>query len=171
MGLKIEAVLGRKIYQLICDDCFAEGPISISIDRLIKKKEKAHWKMWNNNGLWRVKCADCSRGMFRDETGTRICIQCGRAFYPSKPTVKRCSPECSQKSQRKAERPTKARLRELVWEMPTTDVAKMFGVSDKAVSKWCKKYEIEKPPRGYWAKQKADKKTKKRLAKRVVLLQ
>lgn len=27
-----------------------------------------------------------------------------------------------------------------------------FGVSDKAVEKWCKAYGVEKPPRGYWVK-------------------
>ncbi|PLZ79555.1 hypothetical protein CBP16_16335, partial [Fischerella thermalis WC217] len=39
---------------------------------------------------------------------------------------------------RKVERPSKAELQELVWEKPTTQIAKDFGVSDKAVEKWCK---------------------------------
>jgi len=43
-------------------------------------------------------------------------------------------------------------LKKLVWEMPTTKVAELFGVSDVAVGKRCKKYGIKKPPRGYWAK-------------------
>jgi hypothetical protein len=30
-------------------------------------------------------------------------------------------------------------LEKLVWEMPTPDVAMLFGVSDKAVQKRCKK--------------------------------
>lgn len=30
--------------------------------------------------------------------------------------------------------------------------AEEFGVSDQAISKWCKCYGISKPPRGYWAK-------------------
>ena len=33
---------------------------------------------------------------------------------------------------------------------------KKYGVSGKAVEKLCKKYNIAKPPRGYWAKQKVD---------------
>ncbi|KAA3660966.1 MAG: hypothetical protein DWQ04_17935 [Chloroflexi bacterium] len=36
--------------------------------------------------------------------------------------------------------------------MPTTRVAKMYCVSDKAVEKRCKKFGIRKPPPGYWAK-------------------
>ncbi|OYD88022.1 hypothetical protein CDG77_26080 [Nostoc sp. 'Peltigera membranacea cyanobiont' 213] len=53
---------------------------------------------------------------------------------------------------RKVERPSKEELHELVWTKPTAHIAQDFGVSDKAVEKWCKAYEIEKPPRGYWAK-------------------
>lgn len=53
---------------------------------------------------------------------------------------------------RKVERPSKEDLQKLVWEKPTTHIARDFGVSDKAVEKWCKAYDIEKPSRGYWAK-------------------
>jgi len=45
--------------------------------------------------------------------------------------------------------------------MPTTKVAKKYGVSDKAVQKWCEKFKIEKPPRGYWAKLKSKEDTPK----------
>ena len=48
--------------------------------------------------------------------------------------------------------PSKEELESLIWEMPTTKVAKLYGVSDKAVEKWCKKYNLSKPPRGYWMK-------------------
>ncbi len=36
-------------------------------------------------------------------------------------------------------------------------LAEQFGVSDVAISKWCKRYGIAKPPRGYWAKKAAGK--------------
>ena len=55
---------------------------------------------------------------------------------------------------RKVERPSKEELQKLIWEIPTIHVAKKFGVSDKAIEKWCKAYEIDKPPRGYWTKLK-----------------
>ena len=48
--------------------------------------------------------------------------------------------------------PSKEELEKLVWSKPTTQVAKDFGVSDKAIEKLCKKLDVEKPPRGYWAK-------------------
>jgi hypothetical protein len=46
---------------------------------------------------------------------------------------------------------TKEELEELVWQMPTTEIAKLYSVSDKAIEKRCKILEIEKPPRGYWS--------------------
>jgi len=63
-----------------------------------------------------------------------------------------CSDKCSKESQRKAERPTKDKLLILVWEKPTTLIAKDFGVTDKTIEKWCNAYGINKPPRGYWTR-------------------
>jgi len=54
---------------------------------------------------------------------------------------------------RKVERPSKEALAKMIWEKPTSHIAKDFGVSDKAIEKWCKAYGISKPPRGYWNKQ------------------
>ena len=54
---------------------------------------------------------------------------------------------------RKVVRPSKEELEKLVWKKPTAQIGKDFGVSDKSVEKWCKAYGIDKPPRGYWAKQ------------------
>lgn len=53
---------------------------------------------------------------------------------------------------RKVDWPDKEELKRLVWEMPTSKLKKIIGVSDVAISKWCKRYGIDKPPRGYWAK-------------------
>lgn len=50
----------------------------------------------------------------------------------------------------KVQRPTCEELSKLLWEIPTTHIAARYGVSDKAISKWAKDYQIEKPPRGYW---------------------
>jgi hypothetical protein len=40
----------------------------------------------------------------------------------------------------------------MVWEMPATHIARANGVSEKAIEKFCKKHQIQKPGRGYWAK-------------------
>ena len=43
-------------------------------------------------------------------------------------------------------------MAKLVFEKPTQKLAKELGVSDVAVGKFCKKHNIKKPERGYWAK-------------------
>lgn len=48
---------------------------------------------------------------------------------------------------------TKEELSNLLWKIPTTQIGLKFGISDKAIEKWVKKWELSKPPRGYWAKQ------------------
>ena len=55
-------------------------------------------------------------------------------------------------NQRKVARPSRAKLKELLWSKPTTVIAKDLGVSDKAIEKWAKTYKVKKPPRGYWKK-------------------
>ncbi len=48
-------------------------------------------------------------------------------------------------------------LERLVWSEPTQVIAERLGVSDVAVAKRCRELDIEKPPRGYWAKRVAGK--------------
>lgn len=62
--------------------------------------------------------------------------------------------ECHKKD-KASKIPSKAELEKAVWQTPTTKLAVEYGVSDVAVAKWCKKYGIKKPPRGYWRKQQA----------------
>lgn len=85
------------------------------------------------------------------------CLCCGKTLTtPSQDTY--CSRKCSRLAARKVERPSVEKLQRLVWTKPTTLIAQEFGVSDKAIEKWCKTYRIEKPPRGYWTKKKAEMK-------------
>jgi len=65
--------------------------------------------------------------------------------------------EDSRIKTRKVTRPTKEELTTLLWEIPTQRLAKKYGVSDVAISKWAKAYKIEKPPRGYWTKKTSEK--------------
>lgn len=57
-------------------------------------------------------------------------------------------------SKRKINRPSKEELSELLWQKPSEQIAEMYGVSGRAIEKWAKGYDISKPPRGYWTKQK-----------------
>ena len=43
-------------------------------------------------------------------------------------------------------------LYELVWSRPITQLAGEMGLSDVGLAKACKRYEVPRPPRGYWQK-------------------
>lgn len=43
----------------------------------------------------------------------------------------------------------------LVWEKPTREIAKDFGLSDVAIGNLCARLQVPKPPRGYWARVQA----------------
>lgn len=43
----------------------------------------------------------------------------------------------------------------MVWEKPTSDIAKELGLSDVAIGKLCTRLQVPKPPRGYWARVQA----------------
>lgn len=83
-----------------------------------------------------------------------VCSECNEVI--SKHSISKLCRKCSairhNFANRKAKRPDKEELRKMIWSKPTTQIAKDFGVSDKAIEKWCKSYGISKPPRGYWAK-------------------
>lgn len=49
-----------------------------------------------------------------------------------------------------------ALLEKLLWAMPAEEVARMLGISGPALVKRCKRDGISKPPRGYWAKRRAE---------------
>lgn len=84
----------------------------------------------------------------------RVCPCCNKKFFAYK-EQKYCSTECNHIQQQKLQI-TKEKLEELIWKLPTTKIAKIYGVSDTCISKWCKKWNISKPPRGYWIKLQAN---------------
>lgn len=99
--------------------------------------------------------------MIRKESHMMICLNCGEEFKICNSSVEKgggkfCSIKCTQISRRKVDRPNKETLAKLLWEKPTTQIAEEFGVSDKAVGKWAKLYDLNKPPRGYWSKIKGN---------------
>jgi hypothetical protein len=77
------------------------------------------------------KCVDCDSYITRSAKRCKSCESKIKGFVNSK---------C----------PSKDELEKIIWKKPTTSVAKDFGVSDNAINNWCKKYNIEKPPMGYW---------------------
>jgi Zn finger protein HypA/HybF involved in hydrogenase expression len=112
----------------------------------------------NDNRLenLRLLCPNCNSQTDtfagRNNAVKNKCEKCGkRKSYQSKLCMK-CRSYEPRLSTRKVSRPSKEALKELLWKMPTSQLAKQFNVSDKAIEKWAKRYRIDKPPRGYWAK-------------------
>lgn len=46
----------------------------------------------------------------------------------------------------------RSELYQLVWQQPMIRLAEAYGLSDVGLAKICQKYDIPKPPRGYWAR-------------------
>lgn len=85
------------------------------------------------------------------------CSKCGKQIYsPNKENIKMLCLLCSSYDRRKFNI-SKEELEKLLWEIPTTKIAQIYGVSDKAIDKRSKIFGLSKPPRGYWAKIKYKK--------------
>lgn len=52
-------------------------------------------------------------------------------------------------------------LYEKVWATPGSKLSEELGVSDVAIAKRCRKLNVPRPPRGYWAKIEAGKRSKR----------
>lgn len=50
--------------------------------------------------------------------------------------------ECSQVLSRKVDRPKRQELKELIRSKPFTQIGKIYGVTDNAIRKWCKQYDL-----------------------------
>lgn len=85
-----------------------------------------------------ASCSDCGGQVLRDSKRCNTCENLYRRTEPS----------------RRRKRPAKEVLEELVWKVPLIQIAKQFGVSGKAVEKWCVKYGLTRPPRGFWSKKR-----------------
>ncbi len=68
-------------------------------------------------------------------TGTCVC---GEDVYGTK----FCSVECSSRSTRRVDRPSRGILAQQIASMSWVDIGKHYGVSDNAVRKWAKLYGL-----------------------------
>lgn len=66
------------------------------------------------------------------------CVDCGVEI---KTNAERCV-DCAHKAQRRCERPTRDELKTLIRENSFVFIGKKYGVSDNAVKKWCKLYNL-----------------------------
>jgi len=73
---------------------------------------------------------------------TIICQNCGKEKKTTYKNKKYCSQKCAHKQQERVQRPTKEMLIDLIKINPLVQIGKKFGVSDNAIRKWAKSYNI-----------------------------
>jgi hypothetical protein len=89
-----------------------------------------------------------------------VCLFCKKQFI-AKSKIKFCSPSCSSSFLQKGgmhNKISKELLKRLVWKIPATRLGKIFGCSDVMIGRLCKRWDIEYPGRGYWAKIRSQRK-------------
>ena len=102
-------------------------------------------------------CANCHRGIhanellvpdnWKDTYNEDIANQLREEVHAKKYYCKICGKEksregvlceeCARKAQRRAERPSREELKQLIRKNPLVQVGLMFNVSDNAIRKWC----------------------------------
>ena len=103
----------------------------------------------HNNELSNLRwvCPNCNQQL--ETTGYRkmrvanlrkkyYCIDCGKEIYASS---ERCA-ECYSKSRRIVNRPDREELKQQVRHKTFVELSKIYGVSDKAIVKWCIAYGL-----------------------------
>jgi hypothetical protein len=148
------AILRNKLLPYECVICgqgpiWREEPLTLILDHINGINND------NRLGNLRFLCPNCNiqtptYGSKNFDKKQCFCDKCGKPR--NRGSKSGLCLGCFTRIRETPARIAKEELEKLVWEMPTTQIAAEFGVSDKAVAKWCRKYEIEKPGPGYWAK-------------------
>lgn len=106
----------------------------------------------NNLSNLEILCPNCHAMVEKPIKKYKTCLDCQIKIYKKSIRCTTCQNRTPHNQPKKINWPSKEKLEKLVWSKSTSQIAKDLGVSDNAVGKWCKKYGISKPPRGYWAK-------------------
>lgn len=77
-----------------------------------------------------------------------ICEYCGKEYEPKDRKTKYCSKECAMLASRKVQRPSKAELKALLLQFSMTDIARIYGVTDNAIRRWCEMYKLPQRLKG-----------------------
>lgn len=139
--------LQGKYQKLECQICgissWQNKPLTLRLDHINGKRtdnriENLRWVCPNCDSQLDTYCGRNTR----IKKKVRHCIDCGRSLSNASKNPKRCS-KCSKKHNRKVkERPSKEELYKQLSERSFIDVGKLYKVSDNAVRKWCKNYNI-----------------------------
>ena len=108
-------------------------------------------RYWNHDTLYPIQKKTLSYGHICKNTNREYkskdpylyeCKTCGKKFETYDKDQIYCSHECCSLSQRKVDRPSKEELLELIKTTSFLQIGKLYGVSDNAIRKWCKYYNL-----------------------------
>lgn len=114
---KLKAEVDKCI--LVCKNCHAE----------------IHWEQEQSK---RVKRLEVQRVPLL----SLCCDTCGIGFQQKHRDMKYCSQKCYAESQRRVTRPSRAQLVQDIKSMTWVAIGEKYGVSDNAVRKWARYYDI-----------------------------
>ncbi len=82
-------------------------------------------------------------------TKIQYCEHCGKGFDHSSKRNRFCSIGCANSVSRTCDRPTKEELNKLLIDNNFSKVGKIYNVSDNAIRKWCKQYNMSTKAKDY----------------------
>lgn len=131
--------------QLLCKNCHAEVEEE-KCERNWERKRKesiAYYKQYIDEKNANTITPPSKIQWHKDKPlGVDKCGVCGRDFYKLKLEQKYCSDKCGRLSRRVTERPNKEELGNLIENNSWCAIGRMYNVSDNAVRKWAKQYDI-----------------------------
>lgn len=133
-----ERMLGRQLKEGEVVHHKDENKSNNSPDNLIVFRTKSdHTRFHSSNpaAIYLVHNEDGSYSCYRREA---ICSTCGNKVYRY---GCKC-PQCAQIDQRKVQRPSRNELKSLIRSSTFKDIGEKYGVSDKAIVKWCEYYKL-----------------------------
>lgn len=137
-----EIMLGRKLKDDEVVHHEDENRSNNSRDNLYVFATKADHVRYHKNGI-KIKIEDYYISPSK-HLKSSICENCNKDFHYYESVGKGiyCSNECRANSSRKAERPSKEELLNLIKTISFVKIGEMYGVSDNAIRKWCKSYGL-----------------------------
>lgn len=115
---------------LLCANChreyhsnFIQLELQPSFDEKVDAEIKQELDVIKNGDAERCRCRCCGKAIGGDGR-TGLC------------------PECYMKTTRRADRPEREVLKQLIREVPMTRIAADYGVTDNAIRKWCDAYNL-----------------------------
>ena len=90
--------------------------------------------------VWIVK----NKEKLQDRTVDLYCKRCGKKLKTNLGKTGYCVDCYSNYIQRKVERPPRETLKEEIRQYSFVELGRKYNVSDKAIRKWCVKYELPK---------------------------